>query len=79
MSKKTNDKGSVLVCSFCGKKPERGQKADRRTGSVYICDECIQLCSEIIEEEIPEGRGPRPSFENLMIPHEIKAIVWTTT
>ena len=37
--------------------------------AVYICDECIQLCSEIIEEENEKEAG---EFENLMIPHEIK-------
>jgi ATP-dependent Clp protease ATP-binding subunit ClpX len=67
MAKKdeTNDN---LFCSFCGKNQKEVKKLIAGP-AVYICDECIQLCSEIIEEENEKEAG---DFENLMIPQEIK-------
>jgi len=59
--------GEKLKCSFCGKSQEQVRKLVAGPG-VYICDECIELCNEIIEEELygePEGaaapgRTPKP-------------------
>ena len=50
MYKYTDDKGQ-LKCSFCGKMQDQVRKLVAGPG-VYICDECIELCNEIIEEEL---------------------------
>jgi len=50
-----NEKGQ-LKCSFCGKSQEQVKKLVAGPG-VYICDECIELCNEIIEEELSEDFG----------------------
>ena len=52
------DSGDLLKCSFCGKSQKQVKKLIAGPG-VYICDECIDLCNEIIEEESP--RRPRPT------------------
>jgi ATP-dependent Clp protease ATP-binding subunit ClpX len=65
---KKDDANDNLFCSFCGKNQKEVKKLIAGP-AVYICDECIQLCSEIIEEENEKEAG---DFENLMIPHEIK-------
>jgi ATP-dependent Clp protease ATP-binding subunit ClpX len=65
---KKDDPNDNLFCSFCGKNQKEVKKLIAGP-AVYICDECIQLCSEIIEEENEKEAG---EFENLMIPHEIK-------
>ena len=44
----------LLKCSFCGKSQKQVKKLIAGPG-VYICDECIELCNEIIEEELAEG------------------------
>ena len=46
-----------LKCSFCGKSQEQVRKLIAGPG-VYICDECIDLCNEILDEELVEGHGP---------------------
>ena len=57
--------GELLKCSFCGKTQKQVKKLIAGPG-VYICDECIGLCNEIIEEELtepvetPTGELPRP-------------------
>ena len=48
------DGGDLLKCSFCGKSQKQVKKLIAGPG-VYICDECIDLCNEIIEEEFSEG------------------------
>ncbi len=58
-----------LFCSFCGKSQREVTKLIAGP-AVYICDECIQLCSEIIEEETEKEKGPD---DGLMVPKEIKA------
>lgn len=55
MYKYTDDKGQ-LKCSFCGKLQDQVKKLVAGPG-VYICDECIDLCNEIIEEELNEDLG----------------------
>lgn len=64
-----------IRCSFCGKSQEQVRKMIAGTGNnVFICDECIELCSEILEEEMgPEGEEA-PDFAgiNLLKPKEIK-------
>jgi ATP-dependent Clp protease ATP-binding subunit ClpX len=65
---KKEDPNDNLFCSFCGKNQKEVKKLIAGP-AVYICDECIQLCSEIIEEESEKEAG---ELSNLMIPKEIK-------
>ena len=58
-------------CSFCGKSQEQVRKLIAGQG-VYICDECINLCQEIIEEELLETPKPKSSSTKLPKPHQIK-------
>jgi ATP-dependent Clp protease ATP-binding subunit ClpX len=58
----------LLKCSFCGKSQKQVKKLIAGPG-VYICDECIDLCNEIIEEELSEAAEPR--LEELPKPAEI--------
>jgi ATP-dependent Clp protease ATP-binding subunit ClpX len=68
---KKSDKNDDLFCSFCGKSQKEVTKLIAGP-AVYICDECIQLCSEIIEEESEQG-GAQP--EHHLAPKEIKAML----
>jgi ATP-dependent Clp protease ATP-binding subunit ClpX len=65
---KFGDGGELLKCSFCGKSQKQVKKLIAGPG-VYICDECIDLCNEIIEEELAETSDLR--FEELPKPREI--------
>ena len=66
----THDSANLLKCSFCGKSQQQVRKLIAG-GGVYICDECIELCNEIIEEELAGAQNnkgaddpdrlPRPS------------------
>jgi ATP-dependent Clp protease ATP-binding subunit ClpX len=60
-----------LFCSFCGKNQKEVTKLIAGP-AVYICDECIQLCSEIIEEETQKDTD---GLENLLAPKEIKTLL----
>jgi ATP-dependent Clp protease ATP-binding subunit ClpX len=66
------DSNEQLLCSFCGKSQRQVKKLIAGPG-VYICDECIDLCNEIIDEELTAP----PSFEleNLPKPAEINAVL----
>ncbi len=68
MAKSKDDPNDNLFCSFCGKNQKEVKKLIAGP-AVYICDECIQLCSEIIEEETEKEAG---ELANLMAPKEIK-------
>ena len=57
-------------CSFCGKSQEQVRKLIAGQG-VYICDECINLCQEIIEEEMLEAPKQRPASQKLPNPRQI--------
>lgn len=65
---KFGEGGELLKCSFCGKSQKQVKKLIAGPG-VYICDECIDLCNEIIEEELAEGS--EVDFEELPKPSEI--------
>ena len=65
------DGSDNLFCSFCGKNQKEVTKLIAGP-AVYICDECIQLCSEIIEEETQKDTE---GIENLLVPKEIKALL----
>ena len=62
------DGGDLLKCSFCGKSQKQVKKLIAGPG-VYICDECIDLCNEIIEEELSEGS--EVGLQELPKPREI--------
>ncbi|HEX6328410.1 MAG TPA: ATP-dependent Clp protease ATP-binding subunit ClpX [Jiangellaceae bacterium] len=62
------DGGDLLKCSFCGKSQKQVKKLIAGPG-VYICDECIDLCNEIIEEELNDN--PESSLRDLPKPREI--------
>ena len=71
MQKYGDEKGQ-LKCSFCGKNQDQVRKLVAGPG-VYICDECIELCNEIIEEELVEEVDLAAG--ELLKPQEIKAIL----
>ena len=62
------DGGDLLKCSFCGKSQKQVKKLIAGPG-VYICDECIDLCNEIIEEELSESSDAQ--WDELPKPREI--------
>ena len=66
-----DDVNDNLFCSFCGKNQKEVTKLIAGP-AVYICDECIKLCSEIIEEEIEKDEGGE---DKLLLPKEIKAML----
>ncbi len=65
--KKSSD-GKILYCSFCGKSQHEVRKLIAGP-SVYICDECVELCNDIIREELDESGAP--DRENLPKPREV--------
>lgn len=69
---KHNDEKNQLKCSFCGKTQEQVKKLVAGPG-VYICDECIELCNEIIEEELSEDLGIE--IGDIPKPKEIRTIL----
>jgi len=71
--KKGSSGEKVLYCSFCGKSQHEVKKLIAGP-SVFICDECIELCNDIIRDEVPaEGAVAKPSKGDLPVPGEIKA------
>src|SRR5688572_30307901 len=66
------ESGDLLKCSFCGKSQKQVKKLIAGPG-VYICDECIDLCNEIIEEELSESSDLK--FDELPKPKEIHAFL----
>ena len=73
MSETTNDTGEQLLCSFCGKSQRQVKKLIAGPG-VYICDECIDLCNEIIDEEAVAAPTAIES-ESLPRPREIYEVL----
>ncbi len=66
--KNKSSDGKILYCSFCGKSQHEVRKLIAGP-SVYVCDECVELCNDIIREEL-EDAGSRDR-ENLPNPHDI--------
>ncbi|MEJ2602620.1 MAG: ATP-dependent Clp protease ATP-binding subunit ClpX [Gammaproteobacteria bacterium] len=67
-----NEDGKLLYCSFCGKSQHEVRKLIAGP-SVFICDECVELCNDIIREELEEHADQgRPKLPK---PHEIKAVL----
>lgn len=70
MANKTYEK---IRCSFCNKTEDQVRKLIAGPGGVYICDECIEVCSEILEEELGDEEQLQDTGDiNLMKPREIK-------
>ena len=72
----THDSANLLKCSFCGKSQQQVRKLIAG-GGVYICDECIELCNEIIEEELAgaQAAGEASDPDRLPRPSEITAFL----
>jgi ATP-dependent Clp protease ATP-binding subunit ClpX len=71
-SRAKHDDGKLLYCSFCGKSQHEVRKLIAGP-SVFVCDECVELCNDIIREELEE-RAER-SRDKLPKPHEIKKVL----
>jgi len=67
---KSDDNGKLLYCSFCGKSQHEVRKLIAGP-SVFVCDECVDLCNDIIREEIQE-KDSETTTRKLPIPEEIK-------
>ncbi len=72
MGFKFNDEKGQLKCSFCGKSQDQVRKLVAGPG-VYICDECIELCTEIVEEEL--GHEEELDLKDIPKPKEIRNIL----
>ncbi|MCW8902944.1 MULTISPECIES: ATP-dependent Clp protease ATP-binding subunit ClpX [Sedimenticola] len=70
--KTRGDDGKLLYCSFCGKSQHEVRKLIAGP-SVFICDECVELCNDIIREEMQEGSVE--SAGKLPKPHELSALL----
>ncbi len=71
MSKSSGDSKNTLYCSFCGKSQHEVRKLIAGP-TVFICDECVELCTDIIQEE---GNGPRLVTEGVPAPLAIRTVL----
>src|SRR6185437_10444946 len=71
---KSSSGDKLLYCSFCGKSQHEVRKLIAGP-SVFICDECIELCNDIIREEGSAGEAARADRSKLPTPHEIRQIL----
>lgn len=68
--KRSDDK---IKCSFCGKTQEQVRKMVAGPSGIYICDECVEICNDIVTEELEEFEYDATDFDfNLLKPVEIK-------
>jgi len=74
LTRKFNDKANLLVCSFCGKAQNEVRKLIAGP-TVYICDECVELCNDIISEETEVEHSLDEKRRRLPKPTEIKKIL----
>ena len=74
MADKSQSGDKLLYCSFCGKSQHEVRKLIAGP-SVFICDECIELCNDIIREEGTGGETARADRSKLPTPHEIRQIL----
>ena len=72
MAKNQDNVDKNIKCSFCGKPQEIVKKLIAGPG-VYICDECIALCQDVLDEEIYDNEDNVPELEDMPTPEEIKA------
>ena len=70
-------KGEDIVrCSFCGKTQAQVRKLIAGPNNTFICDECVEVCAEIIDEELEQDEiNPVAEDINLLKPEEIKAFL----
>ena len=73
-SRDDSGNGKLLYCSFCGKSQNEVRKLIAGP-SVFICDECVDLCNDIIREEIQEASAAENPKESLPVPKEINEIL----
>ncbi len=69
----SDDSNKLLYCSFCGKSQHEVRKLIAGP-SVFICDECVDLCNDIIREEVQEGEEDKKT-DTLPVPKEINGIL----
>ena len=69
---KFGDTAELIKCAFCGKSQKQVKKLIAGPG-VHICDECIELCNEIVDEEF--GQAAEVGLEELPIPRDIRAFL----
>jgi ATP-dependent Clp protease ATP-binding subunit ClpX len=70
--RKDENSGKLLYCSFCGKSQHEVRKLIAGP-SVYVCDECVDLCNDIIREELKDNTlSPKETSEALPTPHNIR-------
>lgn len=69
-----DDRTENLICSFCGKSQDEVKKLIAGP-TVYICDECIELCNDIIAEESKLEEAMSPDVRKIPKPHEIKDVL----
>ena len=69
---KDNNGNKKCCCSFCGKSEEMVRKLIAGPNETYICDECVDVCADILDEEMGENLEPIDLEINLMKPKEIK-------
>ena len=74
MSEKSSSGEKLLYCSFCGKSQHEVRKLIAGP-SVFICDECIELCNDIIREETASDKGAKGQKSDLPTPREIRNIL----
>jgi ATP-dependent Clp protease ATP-binding subunit ClpX len=74
MSEKKSGSEKLLYCSFCGKSQHEVKKLIAGP-SVFICDECIDLCNDIVRDEIAADKGDKSSNGDLPTPREICALL----
>ncbi len=67
--------GKKLCCSFCGKSEDMVRKLIAGPNDAYICDECVDICAEILDEEMDSNLESEELHINLMKPKEIKTFL----
>ncbi|WP_301102554.1 ATP-dependent Clp protease ATP-binding subunit ClpX [Propionivibrio sp.] len=74
MAEKKSGSEKLLYCSFCGKSQHEVKKLIAGP-SVFICDECIELCNDIVRDEISAEQGGKAAKSDLPTPKEISALL----
>ena len=69
------NQGDKIRCSFCNKTQDQVHKLIAGPAGIYICDECIETCNEILEEEMQDYEENDHMDINLLTPEEIKAFL----
>ncbi len=67
------EENSEIRCSFCGRPESEVEKMISGPDGLFICDRCVEICSEIVAEDAEREKPPKPQDINLKTPKEIKA------